>query len=234
MSAKAGLTAELRAEVKRLEDDLRQRVASQPSVDAAWRAEHREALSAGRTAAAWQEWSDERVTQAAVAWVLVTVFIRFAEDNGLVGPVWISGPRHRRAEALNAQAEFLRTEARENPDVTDREWLRHAIAYLASLPATRDLVDEASALWLVTPSGDAATRLLDFWRERDETGELVRDLTDDTWDTRFLGDLYQDLSEEARSRYALLQTPVFVEEFILDRTLEPALDTFGLEAVRLI
>jgi type I restriction-modification system DNA methylase subunit len=53
-------------------------------------------------------------------------------------------------------------------------------------------------------------------------------------DTRFLGDLYQDLSAAARKKYALLQTPDFVEEFILDHTLTPALDEFGLEAVRLI
>ena len=49
-----------------------------------------------------------------------------------------------------------------------------------------------------------------------------------TDETRFLGDLYQDLSEAARKKYALLQTPEFVEEFILDRTLEPALDEFGI------
>jgi hypothetical protein len=42
------------------------------------------------------------------------------------------------------------------------------------------------------------------------------------------------LSEEARKRYALLQTPEFVEEFILDRTLEPAVEIFGLKEVRLI
>src|SRR6478672_10222557 len=52
--------------------------------------------------------------------------------------------------------------------------------------------------------------------------------------TRFLGDLYQDLSEAARKRYALLQTPVFVEEFILDRTLTPAIDEFGYKEIRLI
>ena len=50
----------------------------------------------------------------------------------------------------------------------------------------------------------------------------------------FLGDLYQDLSERARKKYALLQTPVFVEEFILDRTLDPAIDEFGLDEVRMI
>ena len=32
----------------------------------------------------------------------------------------------------------------------------------------------------------------------------------------------------ARKKYALLQTPVFVEEFILDRTLDPAIEEFGL------
>jgi hypothetical protein len=52
--------------------------------------------------------------------------------------------------------------------------------------------------------------------------------------TRFLGDLYQDLSEAARKQYALLQTPRFVEEFILDRTLTPAIETFGLAVVRMI
>jgi hypothetical protein len=53
-------------------------------------------------------------------------------------------------------------------------------------------------------------------------------------DTRFLGDLYQDLSEAARKKFALLQTPDFVEEFILDRTLDPAINTFGLKVVRMI
>ncbi|MFR9779024.1 BREX-2 system adenine-specific DNA-methyltransferase PglX [Micromonospora sp. MS34] len=234
MTAEERLTGELRAELKALEDDLRRRVATQPAVDRAWRDQHQEALQCGRTAGSWQEWSDDRVTQAAVAWILTTVFIRFAEDNKLVKQVWISGPKERRQEALTAQAEFLRSEARTNPDVTDREWLLHAIKYLAGMPATRDLVDETSALWLVTPSGDAAARLLAFWRERDEDGELLRDLSDESLDTRFLGDLYQELSDEAKSRYALLQTPVFVEEFILDRTLAPALKDRPLEGFKMI
>ena len=40
----------------------------------------------------------------------------------------------------------------------------------------------------------------------------MHDFTDPDWNTRFLGDLYQDLSEEARKRFALLQTPEFVED----------------------
>ena len=53
-------------------------------------------------------------------------------------------------------------------------------------------------------------------------------------DTRFLGDLYQDLSESARKKYALLQTPEFVEEFILDRALDPAIEEYGLEGLKMI
>jgi hypothetical protein len=77
--------------------------------------------------------------------------------------------------------------------------------------------------------------LLTFWQQADATTGILRhDFTDPSGDTRFLGDLYQDLSESARKRYALLQTPVFVEEFILERTLDPAIETFGLAKVRMI
>ncbi|MFM7924167.1 MAG: restriction endonuclease, partial [Planctomycetaceae bacterium] len=90
-------------------------------------------------------------------------------------------------------------------------------------------------LWALGPSGDMAMKLLAFWRDViPETGELRRSFAVQNSDTRFLGDLYQDLSERARKKYALLQTPVFVEEFILDRTLSPAIDEFGLEVVRMI
>ena len=62
-----------------------------------------------------------------------------------------------------------------------------------------------------------------------QTARSVHDLTDPDWNTRFLGDLYQDLSESATKTYALLQTPEFVEEFILNYTLDPAIEEFGLE-----
>src|SRR6202042_3731404 len=57
---------------------------------------------------------------------------------------------------------------------------------------------------------------------------------DASMSTRFLGDLYQDLSQHAKDTYALLQTPVFVEEFILDHTLEQALKERSLEGFKLI
>lgn len=234
MSATVDLTAELRKEVLALEDDLRSRVATLSDVSAQWRGEYEAARSAERTAASWEEWRDERVTLAAVAWVLTTVFVRFCEDNGLLKPVWITHAGGRGREATDAQAHFLRETARTNPDVTDREWLLDSVGYFKSLPATAGLVDETSPMWLVSPSGDASTRILNFWRERDDDSVLVRDLSDPDLDTRFLGDLYQDISEAARKRYALLQTPVFVEEFVLDRTLEPALAERPLEGFKAI
>jgi hypothetical protein len=94
-------------------------------------------------------------------------------------------------------------------------------------------------------SPEAAELLVTFFQSLDPaTGHLKHDFTQGTgsfceakgacppspdFDTRFLGDLYQDLSEAARKRYALLQTPDFVEKFFLDRTLEPALDEFQAE-----
>jgi len=230
MTATPALTADLQRQVLLLEDDLRERVAADPEVEGRWKQEHQRAMDKERTAAPWVAWRDDRVTQAAVAWVLASVFIRFCEDNALVGPVWIAGPEHRRQEALDAQLAFFRT----HPEDTDREWLQAAIDHLAKLPATTGLVDTRSALNYVAPSGNAVTRLLDFWRLRAEDGTLVHDLADSSLSTRFLGDLYQDLSQHAKDAYALLQTPVFVEEFILDRTLEPALKERPLEGFRLI
>ncbi len=130
------------------------------------------------------------------------------------------GPPERRQEALDAQLAYFRA----HPEHTDREWVGQAIAHLAATPATRGLVDDQAMLHTVSPSGQAVTRLLEFWRRRNDDGALVHDFTDPDLDTRFLGDLYQDLSEHAKKTYALLQTPEFVEEFILDRTLTPALE----------
>ncbi len=88
------------------------------------------------------------------------------------------------------------------------------------LPGLDEVFGEHNPLWQFGPSDDACRGLIDLWRATDpETGELVWDFADASWDTRFLGDLYQDLSEHAKKTYALLQTPDFVEEFILDRTL---------------
>ena len=230
ISSSSTLTTALQRVVLDFEDDLRARVEENADLRGQWAVEHSRAVQRGRTASSWVAWRDDRVTQAAVAWVLTSVFVRFCEDNALVGPVWIAGPEHRRQEALDAQLAFFR----DHPLDTDREWLQQAVQHLASLPATAELVGEHAALHLVSPSGDAVTKLLAFWRQKTETGRLAYDFTDSGLSTRFLGDLYQDLSAYAKATFALLQTPVFVEEFILDRTLEPALAERPLEGFRMI
>jgi len=116
VTATPALTTDLQRQVLLLEDDLRDRVAANLKLEGDWKQEHQQALDSERTAASWHAWRDDRVTQAAVAWVLTSVFIRFCEDNGLVGPVWIAGPPERRQEALDAQLAFFRT----HPEDTDR------------------------------------------------------------------------------------------------------------------
>ncbi|MGW0023854.1 BREX-2 system adenine-specific DNA-methyltransferase PglX [Rhodococcus sp. NPDC003383] len=229
------LVKALRKQVTVLEDDLRARVdgadvdARQAGVGERWRAEHTAALTAQRTAASWQAWRDERVTQAAVAWVLLTVFARYCEDHALVSKAWIGGPNaDARQQALDARRAYFT----EFPEHTDREWLETIIEHFAKMEATRGLVDDYSPLHQVAPSGDAARGLLEFWWDKDASGEPLWSFVG--VDTRFLGDVYQDLSEFAKKTYALLQTPEFVEEFILDQTLEPALAERPLEGFTVI
>jgi hypothetical protein len=229
MTATPALTTDLKAQVKLLADDLRQRLEDDPVRLADWKRTHHEAQTKERTAMSWVEWREDRIDQAAVAWVLTTVFIRFCEDNFLVKPVWFTGPG-RRQEALDGYNAYFRA----NPKHSDREWLESAVAYLRKLPVTKALVDAHSALEYVSPSGDAVGKLREFWLRRDDDGELIHDLHDESLSTRFLGDLYQDLSDYAKKMYALLQTPVFVEEHILDQTLEPALNDRPLDGFRMI
>ena len=98
-SASSDLVAALRRQVLELETDLRSRVddedldVRQDGVYDSWKRDYDRASSANRTAASWQEWRNDRITQAAVAWVLLTVFARYCEDNHLVTPRWISGAR---------------------------------------------------------------------------------------------------------------------------------------------
>lgn len=230
MTATPQLTTDLQKLVLEVEDDLRARLDADSARNQTWHEEHERAMRARRTAMAWTTWRDDRIVQAAVSWVLTTVFVRFAEDNELVAPTWFTGPGERRHHAVEAQQAFFR----EHPELTDREWIEQAFQHLRSIPATAGLVDEHAGLRLISPSGQMATRILEFWRRIDDDGALAHDLSDPELSTRFLGDLYQDLSEHARETFALLQTPEFVEEFILDQTLTPALEERPLEGFKLI
>ena len=232
MIDRKALLADLRRQLKRLEADLAERVGSVPEMAADLEAEYRAAREAARTGDTFHIWCTGVATQAAVAWLLGCVFVRFAEDNGLVDAPLIAGPGERNARAEDRQTLYFRA----RPTDSDRDYLLDVFAEVARLPGIGRLYDRAhNPVWRYGISGDAARDLLAFWRAVDpDSGALRHDFTDPAWDTRFLGDLYQDLSDEARKRFALLQTPEFVEEFILDRTLAPALDEFGLPGIHLI
>ncbi|MFJ7342451.1 BREX-2 system adenine-specific DNA-methyltransferase PglX [Streptomyces sp. NPDC101110] len=248
MIDRKSLLADLQKQVKAAETDLEQQVKAVPEVGARLRGEYDQARKLGRTAATWNAWLGERITQVAVAWVLGTVFVRFSEDNGLIPEPYITAPEVAGREIAQARyEEYLEKAA----DPTYRGWLETAFAELGAGQAGRLLFDpDHNPLFQIPLSHDGAGALLAFWREqRVEEGDgdgdavhvLVHDFSDplsedgtEGWDTRFLGDLYQDLSEAARKTYALLQTPEFVEEFILDRTMTPAVREFGFEELKMI
>lgn len=227
------LTTALKPQLALLVDDMRTRLTADSTELERWRATHQAAVQEKRTAVSWTDWSEDQLTQAAVGWLLTSVFVRFCEDNLLLGDtaVWITHPDSMlRQRAVDAETSFYR----EHPDYSYREWLEESFEALRQYPATQSLVDGHAALNITKPSSDAVHQLLAFWRRTDDNGELVWTFRDDQLSTRFLGDLYQDLSDFAKKKYALLQTPEFVEEFILDQTMEPALKDRPLEGFKII
>ncbi|MEW2342781.1 BREX-2 system adenine-specific DNA-methyltransferase PglX [Streptomyces griseoaurantiacus] len=239
MIDRKALLDDLKQQVKAVEADLGKQVRALGEVGGRLRAEYDQARKLGRTAATWTSWLDERVTQVAVAWVLGSVFVRFCEDNRLIPEPYLTGPDGDRRELAESRYDAY---VESDDDPTYRGWLEKAFDELGQGQAGRLLFDKRhNPLYQVPLSHDGARELVEFWRQRDEAGVLVHDFTDPLnddgtkgWDTRFLGDLYQDLSEAARKTYALLQTPEFVEEFILDRTMNPAVREFGYEGLKMI
>lgn len=216
-----------------IEQDILSYSEAQVSISNHLREEYAKAIEAKRTAEHFVDWRAAQITQSAVAWVLTSVFVRFLEDNLLLDDPMIAGPAGERMQQAKDQ---LTVYFNDNPTHGEREYLLSRFERLENFPAMGELLDRRhNPLWQIPVSADGAKRLMDFFQSLNpETGEILHDFTDENWDTRFLGDLYQDLSESVRKRYALLQTPEFVERFILDYTLEKALDTFGLEGLRLI
>ena len=223
------LPKRLQPALRFLEKDLLERVklpAIEAGLKAAWEAER----DAGETGQGFDPWRRARVTQIAVAWVLSVVFVRTLEDRGLIDPR-IAGPDAARlASARDREVAFTQIALNLGP----REYLLAVFRELAHLPGAREVFDARhNPVWVLSPSSDGVRALIDFFQQPDATTGAPM-VTFPGKQTRFLGDLYQDLSEAVRKRYALLQTPEFVEEFILEQTLAPAVAEFGLAEVRLL
>lgn len=154
--------------------------------------------------------------RSAVQFLLRTVYVRVLEDLGALEP-----PRIRGDWGFAAFREVA-------PALGVREFLKYTFRDLAhDLPA----LFTPSAEELPLPSEDLCRETWDLWHRLDGD-RPVYSWTSDTFESRFLGDLYQDLDAEVRKRFALLQTPVFVEKFILDHTLTPALVEFDPAKLR--
>ncbi|WP_336820103.1 BREX-2 system adenine-specific DNA-methyltransferase PglX [Gordonia sp. MMO-8] len=229
----AQLTADLKPQLNALVEDMRSKLEDDADLSAQWRATHQRAVSEERTASSWTDYVEDQLTQAAVGWLLTSVFVRFCEDNLLLGPtaVWISGPTSTlRQRARDAENQFYR----DDPERSYREWLEVSFDALRENPGTKSLLDDHAAIAIIEPTSFAVEKLLEYWRRTDDDGELIWRFDDPDLSTRFLGDMYQDLSDYAKKKYALLQTPEFVEEFILDQTMEPALKDRPLEGFSII
>ncbi len=209
--------------LKALAEDLLERAKSSPAVTASLTERHADEQAKQRTADPYDVWLRFFVKQVAAAWFLSCVFVRVLEDRGLVDQHRIAGPG-----ALDSQQLFFELA----PSLSERDYLLTVFRELSELPAAADLFDvRHNPVWLLTPSADGAKKLLQLFRTPSANEPALRF---GQADTRFLGDLYQDLDEDVRERFALLQTPHFVESFILDRTLERAIERFGLDDTTLI
>ncbi|WP_253208688.1 BREX-2 system adenine-specific DNA-methyltransferase PglX [Streptomyces niphimycinicus] len=222
----------LRKQVLALEGDLRERSDNVERFRRRLRNAYGQASASSRTSATYGVWRSERITQAAVAWVLGTVFVRFCEDNNLIHRPFLAGPGARLVEAEGRHEAYLAA----HPEKNDRDWLLEAFTHLArSHQAMARIFDlEHGPLGELSPSPEAAAALVAFWRRRGSDGSIRFDFTDPELDTRFLGDLYQEISEAARKTYGLIQTPEFIANFVLDLATGPAIAEFGLHGFRSI
>lgn len=240
------LLPDLRKLVKDLTDDLREHGSKTPANAAKLQDEYKQYHDGGRISQSFEEWREDYVEQVAVAWVIACIFVRFIEDNELINEGYIAGEGDRGKLAEGNYEIYFR----HHPHNTDREYLKHVFEEIGKLPAAAEIfAKDKNPLWAVDPSGDAARTIIKFFQETNpELGGLKRSFRttrvtvspivevyqDLAPQARFLGDLYQDLSEHAQKKYALKQTPEFIQQFILERTLTRAIDEFGLKGLRLI
>ncbi|MFN3200719.1 MAG: BREX-2 system adenine-specific DNA-methyltransferase PglX [Bradymonadia bacterium] len=183
----------------------------------AWGADRWKALHATyETGGSLKDFQKVIAGRSAVHFLLRTVFVRALEDLELIPPTLRGHGRYESfllvAPKLGMRAYF--------------EWVFRDLAHdLPDLFAPRE--DD-----LGPPSEELCKAVWDLWHKEDGNGNLLYDWKGGGFESRFLGDLYQDLDADVRKRFALLQTPEFVESYILDYTLTPALAEFDPKALQ--
>ncbi len=219
---RARLTTALRDHVAKIAADLRTKMrAPGPS-----RVRAEQLHKDERVAEDFEVWTDLLSRRAAVLWVLKSVYVRVLEDRGLLSPGRLLDPE--------AQQLFERLA----PHLGETAFLRWIYRDLASPHGGLPELFSPQPAEVALPSDELSRALIAFWRHRDADASdgtsAVWSFAEERFEGELMGDLYQELDPVVKDRFALCQTPDFVRAFILDRTLTPAIETFGADEVRLL
>ena len=215
---RAKLTTALRGQVAKVADDLRAKMRTEGVV----RERAKKLHADEQVGEDFDVWTDLLARRAAVLWVLKSVYVRVLEDRGLLSP--------GRILDVEAQQLFERLA----PNLGETAFLRWVYRDLASTKGGLPELFGPQPAEIALPSDELSRELLAFWRHRDPDSGVHWSFAEEQFEGELMGDLYQDLDPVVKDRFALCQTPDFVRAFILDRTLTPAIETFGAEEVRLL
>jgi hypothetical protein len=159
----------------------------------------------------------------AAAWVYITAVSCWAEDHGLT-------PSRLRAGAEPARRQYAAAGG------TAAGWLAYAAADLAVHPSTWCLLDPryGNPIRDGQPSEEACRKLIGWWSEQAPNLAEQEDGQPPTIQGYLIGDLLQLLTDERRLAHALAQSPWWLADFLLDRTLPAAARDHRDETLRLI
>ena len=215
---RAKLTTALRDHVAKVADNLRAKMRTEGVV----RERAKKLHADEQVGEDFDVWTDLLARRAAVLWVLKSVYVRVLEDRGLLSP--------GRILDVEAQQLFERLA----PNLGETAFLGWVYRDLASSKGGLPELFSPQPAKIALPSDELSRELLSFWRHRDPDSGAHWSFAEEKFEGELMGDLYQDLDPVVKDRFALCQTPDFVRAFILDRTLTPAIETFGAEEVRLL
>ena len=221
-SDRARLTAGLRDLVSGIAADLRSQMIGLTDRDGTVRERAQRLHADEQVAADFVVWTDLLSRRAAVLWVLKSVYIRVLEDRGLLAPGRLLDPE--------AQQLFERLA----PHLGETAFLRWIYRDLATKTGGLPELFSKLPAEVALPSDSLSRELIHFWRHRDADTGAQWTFVEERFEGELMGDLYQELDPVVKDRFSLFQTPEFVRSFILDRSLMPAIETFGPDEVRLI
>jgi hypothetical protein len=218
-SDRARLTNDLQGYVARIAADLRTgMLVPDTTTQQAARRLHADE----RVGEEYTVWTDLLSRRAAVLWVLKSVYVRVLEDRGLVNP----------GRLLDEEAQQLFEQLA--PNLGETAFLRWIYRDLASRDGGLPELFGTQPAELALPSDDLSRALIAYWRHQDPDTGARWSFAEEHFEGELMGDLYQELDPVVKARYALCQTPDFVRAFMLDRTLTPAIESFGADQVRLL